>query len=82
MTIFLDGNGQRVKLPNGKFKRVSQIVTPGGALPEGKDLLKKLTSIATYLDHPSRHGMCVKCSQALITITFILLVPPALLRGD
>jgi hypothetical protein len=52
MTIFLDGNGQRVKLPNGKFKCVSHIVTPGGAPPEGKDLFKKLTSIATYLDHP------------------------------
>jgi hypothetical protein len=52
MTIFLDGNGQRVKIPNGKFKRVSEIVTPGGALPEGKDLLKKLTPIATYLDQP------------------------------
>jgi hypothetical protein len=50
-TIFLDEKGQRVKLPNGKWKRVSGIITPGGAIPEGKDLIKKLTSIATYFDH-------------------------------
>jgi hypothetical protein len=51
-TIFLDANGQQVKLPNGKLKRVSEIVTPGGTFPEGKELFKKLTSIATYFDHP------------------------------
>jgi hypothetical protein len=53
-TIFLDENSQRVKLPDGKFKRVSDIVTPGGAFPGGNDLIKKLTSIATYFDHPHR----------------------------
>jgi hypothetical protein len=46
-TIFLDENGQRIKLPDGEFKLVSEIVTPGGAFPEGKDLIKKLTSITT-----------------------------------
>jgi hypothetical protein len=51
-TIFLDANGQRVKLPNGKFKCVPKIMTPSDAFPEGKELIKKLTSIATYFDHP------------------------------
>jgi hypothetical protein len=53
-TIFLAANGQRVKLPNGKFKRASDIVTPGGPFPEGKDLIKKPTSIAAYFDQPQR----------------------------
>jgi hypothetical protein len=53
-TSFLDANSQRVKLTNGKLKRVSKIVTPDGAFPEGKDLIKKLTSIETYFYHPQR----------------------------
>jgi hypothetical protein len=53
-TIFLEANGQRVKLPNGKLYRVSKIVTPVCAFPEGKELIKRLTSIATYFDHPQR----------------------------
>jgi hypothetical protein len=52
--IFLVENGERVKLPNGKFKRVSEIITPGGVFPEGNDLIKTLASIATYVDHPQR----------------------------
>jgi hypothetical protein len=53
-SIFLDANNQKVKLANGKWMRVSEIVTPGGAFPEGKELIKKLSSIATYFDHPQR----------------------------
>ena len=29
-----------------------EIVTPGGAFPQEKDLIQKLTSIATYVDNP------------------------------
>jgi hypothetical protein len=43
-----------VKLPNGKFKRSTEIVKPGGPFPEGNELVKKLTAIATYFDHPQR----------------------------
>ena len=53
-TFFLDDNDEKVKLANGKWQRVSEIVTPGGAFPEGKLLIKKLISIATYFDHPRR----------------------------
>jgi hypothetical protein len=41
-------NGQKLKLKNGKFKRSTEIVTPGGPFPEGNELVKKLTAIATY----------------------------------
>jgi hypothetical protein len=33
---------------------VSKIVTPGGMFPEGKNLIKKITFIATYFDHLQR----------------------------
>jgi hypothetical protein len=53
-SIVSDANGKKVKLPNGKFKRSTEIVTPGGPFSEGNELVKKLTAIATYLDHPQQ----------------------------
>jgi hypothetical protein len=52
--IVFDGNGQKVKLPNGKFKRSTEIVTPGGPFLEGNELVKQLTAIATYVDHTQK----------------------------
>ena len=28
------------------------MITPGGEFPQGNELIQKLTSIATYFDHP------------------------------
>jgi hypothetical protein len=53
-SIVSDANGKKVKLPNGKFKRSTEIVTPGVPFPEGNELAKNLTAIATYFDHPQR----------------------------
>jgi hypothetical protein len=53
-SIVSDTSGHKVKLPNGKFKRSTEIVTPCGPFPEGNELVKKLTANATYFDHPQR----------------------------
>ena len=31
-----------------------EIITPGGAFPQGKELIQNLTYIATYFDHPQK----------------------------
>ena len=33
---------------------MSDIVTPGGAFPQDKEIIKNMTSIATYFNHPQR----------------------------
>ena len=33
---------------------MSDIVTPGGAFPQGKEIINNMTSIATYFNHPQR----------------------------
>ena len=53
-TIAVDENGLQIKLSDSKWKRVSNIVTPGGLFPQGKELINKMTSIATHFNHPHR----------------------------
>ena len=53
-TIVVDKNGLRVKLINSKWKCVSDIVTPGGSFPQGKELMYNLTDVVTYFDHPQQ----------------------------
>ena len=53
-TISVDENGLQIKLSSLKWKHVSKIITPGGVFPQGKELIHKLISIATYFDHPQR----------------------------
>ena len=47
LTIAVDDNGLQIKLINPKLKCVSDIVTPGGAFTQDKELIKNLNSIAT-----------------------------------
>ena len=47
LTIAVDDNGLQIKLINSKLKCVSDIVTPGGAFTQDKELIKNLNSIAT-----------------------------------
>jgi hypothetical protein len=53
-SIVSDANGQKLKLLTGKFKSSTESVIPGGPFPEGNELVKNLTAIATYFDHPQR----------------------------
>ena len=52
LTIAVYENGIQIKLSNSKWNFVSEVVTPGGSFPPGKELVHNLTSIATYFDHP------------------------------
>ena len=58
----VDENGLQNNLNNSKWKHVSEIGTPGGAFPQGKEVIKNRTSISTYFDNPHRF-QCLKNVQ-------------------
>ena len=54
LAITVYQNGICINLGNSKWKCVSDIVTPGGSFPQGKELMYNLTNVVTYFDHPQQ----------------------------
>ena len=44
-TIEVDESGLRINVSNSKRKRISDIFTPGGSFPQGKEIIQNLISI-------------------------------------